>query len=100
MRAVRLLSLGVVLPFSVFAQAWLSPQGDGTVSTLYQYTIDRLHAYSDGQTRDKGHTYIQSLLLNTDYSITDRLAVSVGLRDQFVCLLLNGRNSVGTSYHL
>jgi hypothetical protein len=79
MRAVRVVSLGVVLPLSVFAQAWLSPQGDGTVSTLYQYTIDRLHAYSDGQTRDKGHTYIQSLFLNTDYSITDRLAVSVGL---------------------
>lgn len=79
MRAVRLVSLAIVLPLSVFAQAWLSPQGDGTVSTLYQYTIDRLHSFSDGQTKDRGHTYIQAVLLSADYSITDRLAVSVGL---------------------
>jgi len=79
MLALRVLSLGVALALSLPAQAWLSPQGDGTVSTLYQYQIDRLHSFSDGRTKDRGHVYIQALLLNTDYSITDRLAVSVGL---------------------
>ena len=79
MPTFRVLSLGVVLPVSLLAQAWLSPQGDGTVSTLYQYQADRLHSFSDGRTKDRGHVYIQAVLLNTDYSITDRLAVSVGL---------------------
>ena len=79
MRAVRLLTIPLALPLSLLAQAWLSPQGDGTVSILYQYNIDRLHTFSDGRTKDRGHTYFQAVVLNTDFSITDRLAVSVGL---------------------
>jgi hypothetical protein len=79
MRAVRLLSVPLALPVSLLAQAWLSPQGDGTVSTLYQYNIDRLHSFSDGRTKDKGHSYFQAVVLNTDFSFTDRLAVSVSL---------------------
>ncbi len=79
MRAVRLLSLALALPLSVLAQAWLSPQGDGTVSVLYQYNIDRLHTFSDGQTKDRGHVYFHAAVLNTDFSFTDRLAVSIGL---------------------
>lgn len=79
MRAFRFLSLLSALPLSLHAQAWLSPQGDGTVSVLYQYNIDRLHSFGDGQTKDKGHTYFQAAVLNTDFSITDRLAISIGL---------------------
>src|SRR5579884_3803038 len=79
MLTLRVLSLAGVLPICLSAQAWLSPQGDGTVSVLYQYQADRLHSFSDGRTKDRGHTYIQSVLLNTDYSITDRLAVTIGL---------------------
>jgi len=79
MRAAGLLSLLLALPLSVMAQAWLSPQGDGTVSVLYQYDIARLHSFDDGRTKDKGHTYFQGLFVNTDFSITDRLAVQVGL---------------------
>ena len=79
MRAFRFLSLLSALPLSLHAQAWLSPQGDGTVSVLYQYNIDRLHSFGDGQTKDRGHTYFQAAVLNTDFSITDRLAISIGL---------------------
>jgi hypothetical protein len=79
MRAVRLLSLPLVLPLSLLAQAWLSPKGDGTVSVLDQYNIERLHTFSDGRTKDRGHTYFEGVIVNTDYSITDRLALSVSL---------------------
>ncbi len=78
-RAVRLLWSALVFPLCSPAQAWLSPQGDGTVSVLYQNDIDRLHTFSDGRTKDRGHVYFDAAVLSTDFSITDRLAVSVGL---------------------
>ena len=54
------------------------------MSILYQYSIDRLHAYADGITKDTGHMYWNTVVLDTDYSITDRLAV------RYRCLLLTG----------
>ena len=79
MRAVRFLSLLLTLPLTSLAQAWLTPQGDGTVSVLYQDDISRLHSFDDGRTKDRGHTYSQGLYVNADFSLTDRLAVQVGL---------------------
>jgi hypothetical protein len=79
MRAVGLLSLLLALPRPFLGQAWLSPKGEGTVSVLYQNDIERLHTFSDGRTKDWGHTYFDGLIVNTDFSVTDRLAVSVSL---------------------
>jgi len=79
MRSVPLLSALVVLPMALSGQAFLSPKGEGTASVLYQYSIDRLHAYSDGRTKDVGHMYWHTVILDTDYSLTDRLAVGVSL---------------------
>lgn len=93
MRISRFVTLSLALPLSLPAQAWLSPQGDGTVSILYQNDIDRLHSFSDARTRDKGHVYFDAAIVNTDFSITDRLAVSVGLP------YVAGKY-VGTSPHL
>ncbi len=45
---------------------------------LYQYSIDRLHSFGDGRTKDKGHMYTDALFVNTDFSFTDSLAVSIG----------------------
>jgi hypothetical protein len=78
MRHLKLFALLLVLPLSLLAQAWLSSQGDGTVSIQYQNGINRLHAYGD-QTKDRGPTYFDSALLSSDFSLTDRLAVSVSL---------------------
>ena len=75
----RRLLLLFVFPLSSHAQAWLSPKGDGTVSVLYQNNIERLHTFSDGRTKDRGHTYFDGLIVNTDLSLTDRLAVTVSL---------------------
>jgi len=79
MRHRKLLPLLLALSFSSAAQAWLSPQGDGTVSVLYQNGINRLHAYGNGQTKDRGHTYFDGVLLNSDFSLTERIAISVSL---------------------
>jgi hypothetical protein len=46
---------------------------------LYQYGFDRLHYFSDGRTKDRGHVFLDSVLLDSDFSLTDKLAVSVSL---------------------
>jgi hypothetical protein len=79
MRNLRFVTLLSALPLAAYSQAFLSPQGEGSVSILYQYSIDRLHAFSDGSTRDSGHMYWNTVALDTDYSITDRLAVRASL---------------------
>ena len=79
MCATKQLLVLLCLPLSVPAQAWLPSQGDGVVTLLYQNDIVRLHAFSDGRTRDRGHTYTDAVVLDTDFSITSRLAVRVGL---------------------
>jgi hypothetical protein len=63
------------LPVSLLSQAWLSPKGEGTASVLYQYGFDRLHVYADGRTKDRGHTFLNGVLLDGDFSLTDKLAV-------------------------
>jgi hypothetical protein len=79
MRVIRLLTLVLAAPFVSSSQAFLSPQGEGSVAVLYQYGIDRLHAFADGSTKDVGHMYWNTVVLDTDYSITDRLAVRASL---------------------
>jgi hypothetical protein len=79
MRAVRVLSLLFAISLPVLAQAWLSPKGDGVVTVLYQNDIERLHSFSDGRTKDRGHTSLNGIFINTDLSLTDKLAVSVGM---------------------
>jgi hypothetical protein len=79
MDSLRLITLLLILPGFSFAQAFLSPKAEGSVSILYQYSIDRLHAYDGGATKDTGHMYWNTVVLDTDYSITDRLAVRASL---------------------
>ena len=79
MRTLRLLSILLAVPLVSSSQAFLSPKGEGTVAVLYQYGIDRLHAYDDGATKDTGHMFWNTVVLDSDYSITDRLAVRVSL---------------------
>lgn len=79
MHALKTIALCASLPSCLCAQAWLSPDGQGTVSLLYQYGFDRYHAFSHGETQDRGHMYSQALLLDVDYSFTDRLAVRMSL---------------------
>jgi hypothetical protein len=78
---------------SIHAQAWINAKDQGTVSLLYQYGFDRYHVMAQGQEVDKGHTRLQAVMLDLDYSLTDRLAVRIALP------FIEGQYS-GTSPHL
>jgi hypothetical protein len=79
MRIFKLAWFLIGLPVSLLSQAWLSPKGEGTASVLYQYGFDRLHVFADGRTKDRGHTFLDGVLLDADFSLTDKLAVRVSL---------------------
>jgi hypothetical protein len=81
------------IPWCAHAQAWVNPKDQGTVSLLYQYGFDRYHAMSQGEAVDRGHTSLQALMLDVDYSLTDRLAIRIALP------FIEGRYS-GTQPHL
>src|SRR4029077_4316915 len=94
MRTVRLLTIvAIAAPLAVLGQAWLSPKGEGVVTALYQNDVERLHAYGDGRTRDRGHTTLDGIYLETDFSLTDKLAVKVSAP------FIDGKY-VGSSPHL
>lgn len=73
-----LLACGLI-PSSLSAQAWLFPQGEGSVSFYYQDLYTHDHAGYNGQTFNLGQIYSQSLILDTDYSLTNKLAVRLSL---------------------
>jgi len=67
-------------PLSLSAQAWLFPKGEGTVTISYQNTYVRDHVDFHGQAWDKfGDINSHSMTVDTDYSLTDRLALRVSL---------------------
>jgi hypothetical protein len=80
MISVRLLlAVLACAPSLMHAQAWVNPQDQGTATLLYQYGFDRYHALSRGEAVDRGHTSLQAVMLDVDYSLTDQLAIRVGL---------------------
>ena len=78
-RFQKLLIVLLVVPSSLFAQTWLSPKGEGTVSLGYQHIFARYHIFSKGEKVDSGHMYSHGLNWEVDYSVTDRLALTIGL---------------------
>jgi hypothetical protein len=79
MRIFKLAWFLISLPVSLVSQAWLSPKGEGTAAVLYQYGLDRLHVFADGRTKDRGHIFLHGVILDTDFSLTDKLAVRLSL---------------------
>jgi hypothetical protein len=90
---VTIIALFVGLACCAHAQAWLNARDQGTVTLLYQYGFDRYHAMSLGEAVDRGHIFMQGVMLDVDYSLTDRLAVRVALP------FIDGKYS-GTQPHL
>lgn len=66
-------------PATLHAQAWVPPQGEGSVSVLYQHLYIRDHLFSGGLRRDVGHIRAQSLTADFDYGLTDRLSLRTTL---------------------
>src|SRR6185369_15647101 len=69
---------GFVSPH-LHAQAWLYPKGGGTVTFSYQNTLMLYHVDGTGQKFDMGHVITHVMSVDTDYSVTDRLAIKVGI---------------------
>jgi len=69
--------------FSLPAQAWLAPKGEGTVTVGYQRTYSPDHLDLNGKAFDKGTITLHSMTVETDYSFTDRLALRVVLPYMF-----------------
>jgi hypothetical protein len=74
-RPARVLYSFLLITSWLSAQAWLLPQGEGTVSLSYQNLFVRDHVYYLGDAHDIGHILSHALYLDVDYSLTDRLAV-------------------------
>jgi hypothetical protein len=60
------------------AQAWLPPQGEGTVSVLFSDVFAKYH-YLPTTPLDFGHIRTETLLVDVTYGLTDKVAVTVGI---------------------
>lgn len=60
------------------AQAWLPPQGEGTVSILFSDTLSTTH-YFGTQPVDAGRIRSESMLVDVTYGVTDRFAFGVAI---------------------
>jgi len=76
------IALGVAVALSavrVDAQAWTPPRGEGAVSISYQNFDATGHFEPDGQRIPVGASHAQTVRLDLDYALTDRLALIAGV---------------------
>jgi hypothetical protein len=78
-RLSLLVTIVLACSSSLLAQAWVFPKGGGTVSVSYQNIFVRDHVFTEGIPRDTGHILSHAIILESDYSLTDHLAVKVAL---------------------
>jgi hypothetical protein len=60
------------------AQAWLPPQGEGTVSILFSDVLVKNHFFGT-QPFDGGRIRSESMMVDATYGVTDRFAFNVGI---------------------
>jgi hypothetical protein len=77
--AVRAAILLSATSSSAFAQAWVPPQGTGTVSLAVQRIDHTGHRTTDGTLFDNGKSLNLSVFVEAEYAITNRLVVSGAL---------------------
>ncbi len=61
------------------AQAFTPPRRMGGVTLAWQYIDNTGHLLTDGYYAARGQSVSQSILLDAEYGLTDRLAVTVGI---------------------
>lgn len=69
---------GLATSLPVTAQAWVPGKGHGSISVAVQQLYVKHHLDWRGNEIDAGHITANSVLLNLDYGVTERLALSVG----------------------
>ena len=76
--ALAMLAVQIALVMSAVparAQAWLPPQGEGSVSILFSDVLVKNHFFGTQQV-DAGRIRSESMLVDFTYGVTDRLAIS------------------------
>lgn len=79
--ALATLAVPVALAMSAVparAQAWLPPQGEGTVSILFSDVLANNHFFGT-QPVDAGRVRSESMVVDVTYGVTDRLAISAAI---------------------
>lgn len=64
---------------SATAQAWVPPQGSGSVSLSYQRIDNTGHFRTNGLLVERGQSLNMGLYIEGEYSLTNRLSVAAGL---------------------
>jgi hypothetical protein len=77
-RAVAAIFCALAAP-SLFAQAWIAPRGETTVSLTFQRTEFEGHFYFDSSKIPHGGSHSRTLSLGIEHSFTDRLALSASI---------------------
>jgi len=92
---VRLVACAIValaaLPLPLAAQAFTAPKGVGAVTLAWQYVDNTGHRLSDGYFNPTGQSVTTSLLVESEYAITDRLSASLGV--PYVFAKYTGQNA-------
>ena len=65
----------IFLPSTARAQAWVLPDGEGSVSILYHHIFVQDHVFSKGERFDVGHIRTQLLSADVEFGVTDRLSL-------------------------
>ena len=63
-------------PAAAFSQAWVPEKGEGSVSVTYQNLVARYHVDGMGRRSRVGTDSAQSVLMDFEYGITDKLALN------------------------
>jgi hypothetical protein len=61
------------------AQPWVPPQGEGSVSALYQSYYTLGHYDLQGRANTNGATHSKAVALELDYGLTDAIALVIGV---------------------
>ena len=79
--ALATLTVAVALAFSVtpaHAQAWLPPQGEGSVSFLFSDVLVNNHFFGT-QPVDAGRIRSETIVGDVTYGVTDRIAINLSI---------------------
>ena len=73
--AAAALGAALLVPSAAGAQAWVPPEGQGSVSVLYHHLFVQDHLFSRGDRHDSGHIRTQVVTADLEYGLTDRFSL-------------------------
>lgn len=76
---LAVLALHLIVPATVFAQAWVPPKGEGSLSITYQKVDVRDHFGAEGETENRGRIHTHNMIMSLEYGLTDKLALDFDL---------------------